>query len=102
MSDDEYSDYENLKACMQCAQLRESLLPCEGGCGREICPYCQPKCKECADNEAYDQIREEKQEEKRKKKEATKPKWEPDRSLGEKVWRGYGLSFQLLRRRIKA
>jgi hypothetical protein len=96
---------EDLKACMQCAQLRESLEPCEGGCGKEICSYCGPKCKDCIDQETYDQIREEKEEEKRQKREAKKPKWEPERSLGEKVWRAmdwvFGFADGVLRRELE-
>jgi adenine-specific DNA glycosylase len=96
---------EDLKACMQCTQLRESLEPCEGGCGKEICSYCGPKCKECIDQETYDQIREEKEEEKRQKREAKKPKWEPERSTGEKVWRAmdwlFGMADGTLRRELE-
>jgi hypothetical protein len=105
MSDEEYSNYEDLKACMQCAQLAESLQPCEGGCGREICSYCGPKCKECTDQETYDQIRQEKREEKRKEKEAEKKTWEPERSLPEKVWRAmdwvFGFADGVLRRELE-
>jgi len=96
---------EDLRACQQCAQLRESLEPCDAGCGREICSYCGPKCKECTDQEVYDQIREEKEEEKRQKEEAKKPKWEPERSLPEKVWRAmdwvFGQADDTLRRELQ-
>ncbi len=84
---------EDSKACQQCAELHDSLEPCEGGCGREICSYCGPKCKDCTDQELYDRLREEEKEEKRRKREAKKPKWEPERSLGEKVWNGLGWAF---------
>jgi hypothetical protein len=96
---------EDLKACMQCAQLRETLQPCEGGCGREICSFCGTKCKECCDNEIYDQIRQEKEEKKQEEKEAKKPKWEPERTTGEKVERAmdwvFGLSGGALRRELE-
>jgi len=105
MSDAEYSDYEDLKACMQCAQLSDSLLPCEGGCGRDLCPYCQPKCKECVDHETYKQIKEEKKEEKRRKGEAQKKGYQPERTLGEKVWRAmdwvFGFADGALRRELE-
>lgn len=98
-------DEGDLKACQQCAQLRESLQPCEAGCGREICSYCGPKCKDCIDQEAYDQIRQEKREEKRKEKEAEKKTWEPERSLPEMVWRAmdwvFGMADGVLRRELE-
>jgi hypothetical protein len=98
-------DEEDSRTCQQCAQSRESLQPCEGGCGREICSYCGPKCKECTDQEVYDQIRQEKKEEKRKEKEAKKQTWEPERSLGEKVWRAmdwvFGFADGVLRRELE-
>ena len=105
MSDEEYSNYEDLKACMQCAQLAESLQPCEGDCGRELCPYCQPKCKECVDHETVKQIREEKREKERLKKEAEKKGFQPERSLGEKIERAmdwvFGFADGALKRELQ-
>lgn len=96
---------EDLRTCQQCAQLRESLEPCEAGCGREICSYCGPKCKDCIDQETYDRLREEEQEQKRRKREAKKPKWEPERSISDKVWRAmdwvFGFADGALKRELQ-
>ncbi len=96
---------EDLRTCQQCAQLRDSLEPCEGGCGREICSYCGPKCKDCVDQELYDRFREEEEEEKRQKREAKKPKWEPERTFSEKVGRAmdwvFGFADGALKRELE-
>ncbi|MDO9066018.1 MAG: hypothetical protein Q7U96_02920 [Chloroflexota bacterium] len=86
MSDEEEQEQEeDLHPCQQCAMLRESLQPCEGDCGREICSYCGPKCHECVDRETIKEIKQEEEEKKRRKKEAEEQPWDPERSVLEKV-----------------
>ncbi|MCK4826823.1 hypothetical protein KA005_64405, partial [bacterium] len=65
-------DEEDILICYQCSGEADSLEPCRGGCGKELCSYCQPKCHECADRETIQRIEEEEEEEKRRKEEAEK------------------------------
>ena len=79
-------DEEDILVCQGCAGEAESLSPCEG-CGRQLCPYCQPKCHECTDRETIQRIEEEEEEERRRKEEAEKDTWQPERTVGQKVAR---------------
>ena len=80
-------DEEDIRICHHCSGEAESLEACVGGCGKELCPYCQPKCHDCADHETTQRIEEEEEEEKKRRWEAKRKAMEPERSIGQKVGR---------------
>lgn len=99
-------DEEDIRICHHCSGEAESLEACVGGCGKELCPYCQPKCHDCADHETTQRIEEEEEEEKKRRWEAKRKAMEPDRTVGQKVGRALdwatGLADGALRRELQA
>jgi len=81
----EEDEEQDLHPCQQCAMLYESLQPCEGECGREICSSCGPKCKECTDRERVERWKREEEEKKKQKAEEVRKFYRPDRNLVETV-----------------
>lgn len=98
-------DEEDILVCHQCSGEAESLEACAGGCGKELCPYCQRKCHECADRQTIQRIDEEEEEERKRKEEAEKQAWQPERSLGQKIGRALdwasGFADGALRRELE-